>query len=171
MKLQLAQEFVPLDPSQHLINKFDCSKKVMNDFLIKYAAKHARQGLSTTMVLAVEEPIEKTPIAAYYTLAISTVYREEIPSSALPKYPIPVTLLARLAVDVNFQGINLGKKSLIYALRHAARLNTQGLKTHGLVLEILDDQALSFYQKFNFFQEVPGNPMKLFVSMNELRKI
>lgn len=170
--MSLNQQFVPLNPSEHLIRNFDCKKEGMNEFLVKYAAKHAKQGISTTMVLAVHDTIlTKLPIAAYYTLALSTVHREAIPYSGLPTYPIPVTLLARLAVDVNFQGNNLGKKSLIYALRHSVRLNNQGLPTQGLVLDVLDAEALSFYKTFNFFQECTDNPMKLYVSMKELQKI
>lgn len=124
------------------------------------------------MVLLVEDAnLQKLPIVAYYTLGISTVYRDKIPSSNLPTYPIPLTLLARLAIDVKYQKQNLGTKSLIYALRHALKLNDQGLKTHGLILDVLDDEALCFYKKFNFFQEFPGNPLKLFVSIQELRKL
>ena len=170
--MKLSQEFVPLDPNKHLIKDFDCSKKTMNDFLVRFAAKHAKLGVSTTMVLSIDDTnSNKLPVVAYYTLGISTVYKNELPSPSLPTYPIPLTLLARLAIDINYQKQNLGTKSLIYALRHAVQLNEQGLKTHGLILDVLDDEALSFYKKFNFFQEVPGNSMKLFVSMNELKNI
>ncbi|MDR3501375.1 MAG: GNAT family N-acetyltransferase [Legionella sp.] len=170
--MKLKQEFVALDSSKHLIKNFDCTKKTMNDFLVKFAIKHAKQGISTTMVLTVDDPsLQKLPVVAYYTLGISSIYRDEIPSSSLPTYPIPLTLLARLAIDVHYQQQSLGRKSLIYALRHVVKLNDLGLKTHGLMLDVLDDEALSFYKKFNFFQEFPGNPMKLFVSMQELRKI
>lgn len=170
--MKFKQQFEPLDTQQHLVKDFDCTKKSMNDFLIKFAAKHAKQGISTTMVLTGDDNnLSKLPIAAYYTLGISTVYKQEIPSSSLPNYPIPVTLLARLAVDIHYQKQNLGTKTLIYALRHAVKLNDQGLKTHGLILDVLDDEALRFYKQFNFFQEFPGNAMKLFVSMQTLQKI
>ncbi len=169
--MKFSQEFEPLNPNKHLIKEFDCTKKVMNDFLVRFAAKHAKQGISTTMVLTVDDSSLLKPIAAYYTLGISTAHRNEIPSSSLPTYPIPLTLLARLAIDVKYQHQKLGTKSLIFALRHAVKLYEQGLKTHGLVLEILDEEALLFYKKFNFFQEFTTNPTKLFVSMNELKKI
>lgn len=139
---------------------------------MKYAAKHANKGISTTMVLTTSDlGLIKLPIAAYYNLGFSTIHREAIPCSGLPSYPIPVTLLAHLAVDVNFQGKNPGKKFLIYALRHAVRLKNQGLPTQGLALDVLNTDALSFYKTFNFFQKCADNPMKLYISMNGLQKI
>jgi len=170
--MRFNQEFVQLNSKEHLIKNFDCKKEGMNEFLIKYAAKHASKGISTTMVLTTNDSaLVKLPVASYYTLALSTIHREALPCSGLPSYPIPVTLLARLAVDINYQGKNLGKKSLIYALRHSVKLRNQGLPTQGLVLDVLDTEALSFYKTFNFFQECTDNPMKLYISMNELQKI
>lgn len=125
------------------------------------------------MVLPIEgSQTPKSPIAAYYTLAVSTVTRQEIPNtSSLPRYPVPVALLARLAVDVNFQGKRLGEKTLIYALRHTVRLCSEGLPALGLVLDVLDEDALAFYQRFAFFHPFTDDPMRLFVPMSALRKI
>jgi hypothetical protein len=82
------QEFVALNVNEHLIKQFDCLKKGMNEFLVKYAAKHAKQGISTTMVLAVDDnTMAKLPIAAYYSLSLATICREQLPTSGLPPYP------------------------------------------------------------------------------------
>ncbi len=145
----------------------------MNLFLSRFAVKHGKQGLSRTFVLPERSTSKgKIPIAAYYTLAASTIYRAEIPAKeSLPRYPLPMVLLARLAVDLKHQGKGLGEKSLIYALRHAVRLCDKGLSAHGLILDVLDEEALRFYQRFNFFHSLSNDPMKLFVQMNALRKI
>ncbi|OYQ77512.1 GNAT family N-acetyltransferase [Wohlfahrtiimonas chitiniclastica] len=171
MKLQ--QSFVPIDKSLHLIKSFNCGKSSMNEFLSRFAIKHAQLGLSKTFVLTVDDPmLDKLPIAAYYTLGISTVYRQDLPvSTSLPRYPMPVALLARLAIDNNFQRRNLGTKTLIYALRHAVKLCDYGLPAVGLVLDVLDEDALKFYQKFDFFKPLTNDPMRLFVSMESLRHI
>lgn len=111
-------------------------------------------------------------IAAYYTLAASTISRRDIPvPQSLPRYPVPVTLLARLAVAVNFQGSRLGEKSLVYALRHTVKLSDEGLPSLGLVLDVLDKGALAFYQRFDFFHAFTTDPMRLFAPMIALRKI
>jgi len=145
----------------------------MNLFLSRFAIKHAKLGLSRTLVLPEDSTsLENRPIAAYYTLAASTLFKQEIPTEqGLPGYPLPVALLARLAVDLNHQGKGLGEKSLIFALRHAVRLCDEGLPAYGLILDVLDEEALKFYQRFDFFHCLTEDPMKLFVPMSVLRKI
>ncbi|MEO0442563.1 MAG: GNAT family N-acetyltransferase [Pseudomonadota bacterium] len=144
----------------------------MNEFLVRYAVKHGKLGLSRTYVLAEKQAATKKSIAAYYTLAPSTVTRSELPTSqSLPSYPIPVVMLARLAVDRHYQGKGLGAKTLIYALRQAAKLSTSGLPAYGLILDVLDKDALAFYQRFNMFLPFTDNPMRLFVSMKTIEQI
>lgn len=171
--MKLCQAFVPIDKSKHLIKEFNCGKSEMNEFLVRFAIKHHKAGLSSTYVLPIDDPAtDKANIAAYYTLAVSTIIKEDIPTAqSLPRYPIPMTLLARLAIDKNFQGQYLGSKTLIYALRHAVRLRDSGLPVFGLILDVLDQDALAFYQKFDFFQLLTNTPMRLFVSISSLRQI
>jgi len=145
----------------------------MNTFLSQFAQKHAKLGLSRTSVLPVDQLVNnKHPVAAYYTLAVATVSKLAIPSEKnLSRYPIPVALLARLAIDVNYQNQGLGAKTLITALRHTVRLCDEGLSVHGLVLDVLNNAALSFYQRFDFFFPFTDDPMRLFVPMGALRNI
>lgn len=171
--MKLCQSFVSLDKSKHLIKDFDCGKPDMNQFISRFAVKHAELGLSRTLVLPLDESKENAAaIVAYYTLAFSTISREKIPRApSLPRYPLLVVLLARLAVDIDYQKRNLGKKTLIYALRHAVRLCDKGLPAYGLIVDVLDDEALKFYQKFNLFHSLTDEPMRLFVPMSLLQKI
>ncbi len=171
--MTLCQSFVPVDKTKHLTKTFDCGKSEMNTFLSRFAVKHSKLGLSRTFVLPVDDPkTHKVPVAAYYTLAASTVFRQDVPArQSLPRYPVPVALLARLAVDSRFQGNYLGEKSLIYALRHTVRLCNEGLPALGLVLDVLDEDALKFYQRFDFFHAFTSDPMRLFVPMTVLEKI
>jgi len=144
----------------------------MNDFLARHAIKHMKDGLSRTWVLPDDQPSGKAKIVAYYTLTMATVSREEIPASvSLPKYPIPTVLLAKLAVDVQYIKRGIGKKMLIVALRKAVELSDKGLSAHALILDVLDDEALSFYKKFDDFKSFTNDPMRLFVPMSVLRKI
>ena len=53
--MRLKQGFVQVERSMHLIKEFDCGKESMNTFLARFALKHAEQGISTTMVLPVED--------------------------------------------------------------------------------------------------------------------
>ena len=172
--MPVQQQFVALDHTRFDLKAFDCGKPEMNTFLARYAVKNMGLKLSMTWVLpgAEMETDTKTPIAAYYTLASSTVVREEIPTDQrLPGYPVPVVLLARLAVDHQFQGQRIGEKTLISALRRGATLTERGLPAMGLILDVLDEDALAFYQKFDLFRPFTDNPMRQFVPMSVVREI
>jgi GNAT superfamily N-acetyltransferase len=113
-------------------------------------------------------------VAAYYTLAHQTLVREELPDpSRLPRYPVPVILLAQLGIDQRFHRQGLGAKTLVYALRHAYQIasNPKGFPAMGVVLDVLDHDALAFYQSFDFFLPLTDNPMKLFVPMASLETL
>jgi len=146
----------------------------MDVFLVRHAAKNATLGLSMTWVL-LEDDIgdrKKYQIVAYYTLAGGTVTRETLPTNqVLPPYPVPVILLARLAVSENYQGRRLGEKTLVTALRQAVLLSNKGLPSFGVVLDVLDEDALSFYQRFDMFHPFSDNPMRLFVPMQVIQKL
>lgn len=173
--MTFASQFVLLDPQQHSVKSFDCGKPDMNLFLSRYADKNRKLGLSATWILTTQSPpddIEKATIAGYYTLASTTVSREQIPTDqSLPAYPVPVVLLARIVVNRCFQKQGLGEKTLISALRQSVCLTDKGLPALGVILDVLDNDALGFYQKFEVFQLFTDNPMRLFVSMNVLRKL
>jgi len=146
----------------------------MDIFLARHAAKNAQLGLSMTWVLLDDDirEREKYRVAAYYTLAGSTVTGETLPTNqALPPYPVPVTLLARLAVSEDYQGRGLGEKTLVTALRQSVFLSDQGLPSFGVVFDVLDEEALRFYQRFDMFHSFSNNPMRLFVPMQMIRKL
>ena len=170
-----SQEFTLADPTRHDLKGFECGKSGMNTFLARFAVKNMRLGLSRTWVLPVtpEDPRRKRArIAAYYTLAGSTVKRKEIPTDKkLPAYPVPTVLLARLAVDDRYKGQSLGEKTLITALRKSVALTDAGLPALGVILDVLDLDALEFYQRFQMFEPFSEDPMRLFVSMHVLRQL
>lgn len=145
----------------------------MNVFLSRFAIKKSKLGLSQTWVLSENQHFQKkSPIAAYFTLASSTVSRDDIPSkSNFPAYPVPVVLLARLAVDKNYQRMRLGEKTLITALRKSVELTDGGLPAVGLILEVLDEDALKFYQHYDILQPFTNDSMRLFIAMNILRQL
>ncbi len=165
-----------LDKNTQDIKAFDCGKPKMNTFLSRFAFKHSKLGLSSTWVVLEQvdsmQNNQKSKIAAYYTLASSIVIKSGIPTQqSLPHYPIPVVLLARLAVDNKYQGDGLGAKLLVTALRHAVELTNQGLPAYGLVLDVLDDDALSFYRYFDFFEPFTDDPIRLFIGMDSIKKL
>lgn len=171
--MPLAENFVPLDHTQHDLKGFDCGKAVMNDYLVRFAARNMRLGLNRTWILADSSPeTTKSTVAAYYTLASSTVQRQDIPTDkALPRYPLPVILLARLAVNLRYAGHGLGEKTLITSIRKSVELTEKGLPAMGMAVDVLDAEALTFYQRFEIFEPFTDDPMRLFVPMGILKQI
>ena len=169
-------EFLPLDPKAVNVKSFDCGKDAINTYLRRYAAKNMALNLNRTFVLPYtqEENSEKPHVAAYYTLAYQTLLREELPDpSRLPRYPVPVILIAQLGIDQRFHRQGLGAKTLAHALRHAYQIanNPKGIPAMGVVLDVLDQDALTFYQSFDFFLPLTDNPMKLFVPIASLESL
>lgn len=173
--MALQPAFVDVDYAHQDVRRFRCGKPQMDGFLIRYAAKNAQLGISKTWVLLDGDKggKKKFPVAAYYTLAVGTVTRETLPvgHKELPSYPVPVTLLARLAVSENYQNRGLGKKTLVTALRHAVILKDGGLPSIGVVLDVLDEDALKFYRHFDVFHAFSNNPMRLFVPMHVIQQL
>ena len=107
--MSYSKTFKELDKSQHDRASFDCGEAELNDFIQTQAAKHMQAGISRTMVLPAATPLpnQKYPICSFYTIAPSSICRDTLPQAMgkkLPRYPIPVFLLAQLAVHKEFHG-------------------------------------------------------------------
>ncbi len=169
-------EFLPLNPKTVDVKSFDCGKAAINTYLRRYAAKNMALNLNRTFILPFtrEESSKKFRVATYYTLAYQTLMREELPDpTRLLRYPVPVILLAQLGIDQRFQRQGLGSKTLVHALRKAYKIacNPLGIPATGVVLDVLDQDALCFYQSFNFFLPLTDNPLKLFVPITSLETL
>jgi hypothetical protein len=95
---------VPLTQSYDLA-AFDCGAPALNDYLRKYAY-HNHQNRSARTYVTLRE----NRVVGYYTLSAGSVSREDVPlrvAKGLGNYPVPIILLARLAVDITEQGKGL----------------------------------------------------------------
>lgn len=109
-------------------------------------------------------------MAGYYTLAVGQVSREEAPDrivKGLARYPVPVMLLARLAVDRRWQGQGVGKALLKDAMQRTLQAaDIAGIRA--FVVHAKDAEAASFYQKFDFIPS-PTDAMHLFLLLKDVR--
>ena len=169
----LGTTFEVADASIHNLKNFDCGKQSLNEYLSRFAVKNNILGLSRTWVLPCQSNENKAQIAAYFTLASSSVSRESLPkqSKSIPAYPIPIMLLARLAVSIDHQDKQLGIKTLVHALRTAYSINQHGLPAIGVVIDVLDDDAMKFYQHVGIFTQFSDDPMRLFVQMDIINQL
>jgi GNAT superfamily N-acetyltransferase len=147
-------EFVELSKSKHDRSSFDCGEQELNTFIKTQAAKHMLAGISRTMVLPSAQPLlkQKFAICAFYSVAPSSISREALPAQLakkLPRYPVPVFLLAQLAVHREFHGAGLGKISLIRALKYLWEVNHY-MRAYAIIVDCVTDSAQTFYAKFGF---------------------
>jgi ribosomal protein S18 acetylase RimI-like enzyme len=146
--------FVELDVASHDRESFDCGEDELNDFIRTKASKHMLVGISRTMLLPAATPLAsgKLPICAFYTIAPASIARETFPkelAKRLPFYPIPVFLIAQLAVHSECHGQGLGKITLIKALEHLYKVNDH-MKAFAIIVDCLNGAAEKFYSKYGF---------------------
>ena len=147
-------EFVELDKALHDRAAFDCGEEELNTFIQTQAAKHMEVGISRTMLLpaSVSQNNGKYAIRAFYTIAPSSIRRETLPASLakkLPLYPVPVFLLAQMAVHVDCQGKGLGKVTLVKALEYLWAINLH-MRAFAVIVDCLNTSAEQFYAKYGF---------------------
>ena len=148
----------------HDRNSFDCGASALNVYLKKYALQNQKKHAARTYVAT-----RGNRIVGYYSLAYGSVSLEEASQSVksgLPRHPIPVILLARLAVDSTEQGSGLGAALLKDALlRTIQAAEIAGLRA--MLVHAKDDSARRFYEKFGF-ESSPIDDYHLFLSLTNI---
>ncbi|MBL1432971.1 MAG: GNAT family N-acetyltransferase [Gammaproteobacteria bacterium] len=166
------QAFIELDKSAHDRKSFDCGIQQLNTFLSQFAMRHRAAGISKTMVLPARD--DHAQICAFYTLSHTEIERETLPASLakkLPHYPIPVMLVAQLAVHKGAQGQGLGKICLIRALRHAYEINLH-LPSYAVVVDALDETVQGFYKQYGFQPlDIHNSHMRMFLPMRTIEQL
>jgi predicted GNAT family N-acyltransferase len=155
----------PLDRT-HKREGFTCGKSPLDDFIRTRASQYEKRHLGRTYV-AVKAGDRQ--VLAYYTIASSSLSFEELPPEAgrkLPKHPVPVILLGRLAVDQSAQGQRLGEKLLIDALRRSLELS-QSLGVHAIEGDAIDAEAKAFYERYGFTC-LPGQALHLYLTIDTI---
>src|SRR5690348_14599971 len=128
---------VPLDrptalTANHDLSSFDCGAAALNDYLRKYAFQNHQSHSARTYVAT-----RGRRVVGYYTLAAGSVRRDDTPTRVAKgqaRHPVPVILLARLAVDRTEQGKGLGagllKDALLRAVQAADVIGCRAVLVH-----------------------------------------
>lgn len=152
---------------EHDLEAFDCGQQELNRFLQKYALPNQYSDGAQTYVGLVD-----TLVVGYHSLATGSVEQERAPArvkKGLASHSISILLLARLAVDRQWQGQGIGADLLKDAMRRTVTAaDIAGIRA--LVVHAKDNVAKGFYQHFDFIPS-PTDPLHLFILLKDLRKI
>ncbi|BAY20573.1 hypothetical protein NIES2100_03150 [Calothrix sp. NIES-2100] len=150
--------------SYHSVTDFSCGIASLDDWLKRRALANQTSGATRTFVTCVENTV-----VGYYALASGAISVE----SALGKFrrnmpnPIPVVILARLAIDSSYQGQGLGRALFRDAsLRVVQAADTIGIR--GIIVHAISESAKDFYLALGF-NVSPLQPMTLMITINDLR--
>jgi GNAT superfamily N-acetyltransferase len=151
----------------HVLEDFDCSKEPLNRFLIRNALQNQQANASQTYLL-----VTASRVIGYHTLVVGEVTLVAAPErlkKGLARHPVPIMLLARLAVSRDYQGRGLGqallKDALLRTLRAADIAGIRAFAVHAK-----DQEARAFYEHFDFIAS-QSDPMHLFVLLKDIKAL
>lgn len=163
MSLQLSPP-EPLSAS-HRLDEFDCGETALDDWLKRRALANQSSGASRTFVVTDQDGY----VRGYYALAAGAVSHRLATSGARRNMPdpIPVMVLARLAVDRRAQGRHLGASLLQDAVNRAVAVS-QNAGVRALLVHALHEKAKEFYEHYGF-QSSPTHPLTLMLRLSSVK--
>ena len=147
--------------AHHTLTEFDCGQPPLNTWLQRRAMANQSSGASRTFVVA--DPEHR--VFGYYAIAAGAVSHAEATTSTRRNMPdpVPVMVLARLAVDVRTQGLKLGAGLLQDAVRRVLVVS-ENAGVRALLVHAIDERAKQFYEHYGF-QVSPLHPMTLMLRL------
>ena len=150
-----------------VVEYFDCGQPALNQFLQRFALINQKSNSAQTYVSC-----HSGSVVGFYSLAVGSVEPAAAAPrviKAIPQHPVPVMILARLAVDLRQQGAGLGKALLKDALlRTAQAADIAGIRA--LLVHAKDEPARQWYLNWEF-EPSPSDPFHLFLLMKDLKAI
>jgi GNAT superfamily N-acetyltransferase len=149
----------------HRLDGFSCGEPVLDDWLRRRAMANQVSGASRTFVVAGQDG----RVYGYYAIAAGAVSHQMATGGVRRNMPdpIPVMVLARLAVDHGAQGIKLGGALLQDAVKRALVV-AQNMGVRAVLVHALHDRAKLFYEHYGF-QASPTDPMTLMLQLNSTK--
>jgi predicted N-acetyltransferase YhbS len=152
--------------AHHRLEGFDCGKPPLTDWLLRHARQAQGSGSAKTFVTCDGERV-----AGYFSLTVGQIDSLDAPERVrrgMGQYPIPLVILARLAVDSDYQGQGIG-----YSLLQDAINRTLAIAEHAgiraLLTHPIDASAEAFYRRFGF-ESMPENARQLLLLLKDARR-
>lgn len=146
---------------------FSCGIPELDEYLKRYAKPNHKKGIGKTFVL-----LSKELVIGYYTISMGNVEFHRIPEIcriSIPKYPIPVGRIGKLAIDNSNQGKGFGKYLLIDALNRITEASRQ-IAAYAVVVDAKNIAAKAFYEHYGFIP-YQDEPMSLFIPIASFQSL
>jgi GNAT superfamily N-acetyltransferase len=156
------------DPARHDAARFSCGDETLDRWLVRYAGQNQRRDAARTFVAATDSQ----RVYGYYTLVAGQLDHHKATPEARrglsQHFPIPVAILARLAVDVGQQKRGIGAALLNDALVRVVHA-TEQVAVRAVVVHALDGGAVAFYERYGF-RALTAAPRTLMTTLDALRR-
>jgi GNAT superfamily N-acetyltransferase len=153
---------------QHRLDCFDCGQPTLNNWLLHHARQAQGSGSARTFVVADQDD----RVVGYFSLSVGQVDTAEAPErlrQGMGRFPLPVVILARLAVSREYQGLGIGVGMLQDAIRRTLLIAEQaGIRA--ILAHPLNEDAAGFYLRFGFIPS-PLRQQQLLLLLKDARKI
>jgi GNAT superfamily N-acetyltransferase len=149
----------------HRIDEFECGESTLDEWLKRRALANQLSGASRTFVVVDEQ----SRVYGYYAMAAGAVSHQMATSGVRRNMPdpVPVMVLARLAVDHRAQNIKLGSALLQDAVKRAVAVS-HNAGVRALLVHALNDRARQFYEHYGF-QASPQHPLTLMLRLSSVQ--
>lgn len=160
-----------LNTNLHDRKSFDCGVDELNIFLKQYANQNQSKNISRTHVAVVAVSADDhKKIYGYYTLSAGHIECDQLPEivkAKLPKYPIPIARIGRLAVDKDYKGQGIGGFLLHDSFTNVLSI-TDKIGVFAVVVDAKNNDAKSFYKKYGFI-ELQASGLTLFLTIDTIK--
>lgn len=149
----------------HAVEDFTCGRPELDRFLIRHALQAQQAGSSLTYV-----GMSDRAIIGFYSLVVGEVRHADAPErvvKGMPRHPIPLMVLARLATHSDWRGRGVGAGLLLDALTRTLQAADIG-GIRALAVHAKDEAAVSFYRRFGFTPS-PTDERHLFMLIKDIR--
>lgn len=154
--------------AHHNVDGFECGREQLDRRLHAYAGQGQHRDTARTFVVCRQG---ETNVVGYYTLVASQVEQTEatddVQRGTSKHFPIPICLIARLAVDRADQGAGLGRSLLLDALQRTERAS-RSVAMRAVLVHAIDDDAAAFYARYGF-KPASAEPLTLMVPLAAVR--
>jgi GNAT superfamily N-acetyltransferase len=149
----------------HPLDDFSCGREELDRFLIRYALSNQQANASQTYI-----GLHGAEVIGFYSLVVGEVAFNDAPerlTKGLARHPVPIMLLARLAVGIAWQGRKIGSGLLKDAMQRTLQAAEIG-GIRAFTVHAKDAAARRFYERFGFVPS-PTDPLHLYRLIKDLR--